>query len=59
MSRRLLLNLMEYLKFCRRRAIKDYTDIKKQMEIDRKDERNVAIVRRVKARGYDIKKLEL
>lgn len=35
------------------RALKDYPHIKKQMEIDRQDERNIAIGNRAKARGYD------
>lgn len=37
-----------------RRAVKNCPEIKKQMEIDRKDERNIAIANRAKARGYDM-----
>ena len=36
------------------RAVKGCPKIKKQMEIDRKDERNVAIANRAKAKGYDM-----
>lgn len=36
------------------RAIKNYPDIKKQIEIDTQDERNSAIRNRAKAKGYDM-----
>ncbi|WP_414150801.1 hypothetical protein ACIZ62_17650 [Acetobacterium carbinolicum] len=36
------------------RAIKNHPDIEKQIEIDKKDERNIAITRRAKAKAYDI-----
>lgn len=36
------------------RAIKNHPDIEKQIEIDKKDERNIAIARRAKAKAYDI-----
>lgn len=36
------------------RAIKNYPDIKKQMEIDKQDERNIAIGNRAKAKAYDM-----
>ena len=36
------------------RTIKNHPDIKKQMEINEKDERNIAIVNRSKAKAYDI-----
>lgn len=36
------------------RAIKNSPDIQKQMEIDKKDERNIAITNSAKAKAYDI-----
>ncbi|AFA49984.1 hypothetical protein [Acetobacterium woodii] len=36
------------------KAIKNCPDIEKQIEIDKKDERNIAIARRAKAKAYDI-----
>ncbi len=36
------------------RTIKNHPDIKKQMEINENDERNIAIVNRAKAKAYDI-----
>ncbi|GGL65208.1 hypothetical protein [Sporolactobacillus putidus] len=40
----------------RRRALKNYPDIRKQIEIDRHDERNTAIGNRAKAKAYDLMK---
>lgn len=37
-----------------RRAIKNHPDIEKQIEIDKQDERNVAIGNRAKAKSYDM-----
>jgi hypothetical protein len=37
-----------------RRTVKNHPDIKKQIEIDRQDERNIAIGNRAKAKAYDI-----
>ncbi len=36
------------------KAIKNCPDIERQIEIDKKDERNIAIARRAKAKAYDI-----
>lgn len=37
-----------------RRAIKNHPDIQKQMEIDKNDERNIAIANHAKAKAYDM-----
>lgn len=37
-----------------RKALKGHPDIEKQMEIERKDERNIAISNRAKAKAYDL-----
>jgi len=37
-----------------KRAIKNSPELQKQMEIDKKDERNMAIANRAKAKAYDI-----
>ena len=37
-----------------RKAVKNFPEIEKQMEIDRKDERNLVIANRSKAKAYDI-----
>ncbi len=37
-----------------RKAMKDNPDIKKQLEIDENDERNIAIGNRAKAKAYDM-----
>lgn len=37
-----------------RQAVKKSPEIKKQMDIDRKDERNIAIANQAKARAYDM-----
>lgn len=37
-----------------RRALKGYPDMEKQMEIEKKDERNIAISNRAKAKAYDL-----
>ena len=37
-----------------RRAMKNSPDLQKQIEIDKNDERNVAIANRAKAKAYDI-----
>ena len=36
------------------KAIQNYPDIKRQIEIEEKDERNIAISSRAKAKAYDI-----
>ncbi len=36
------------------KVIKNHPDIEKQIEIDQKDERNITIARRAKAKAYDI-----
>ena len=36
------------------KAIQNYPDIKRQKEIEEKDERNIAISSRAKAKAYDI-----
>jgi len=36
------------------RAVKNYPGIKKQMEIEKQDERNIAIANRAKAKAYDM-----
>jgi hypothetical protein len=37
-----------------RRAVKNHTDIEKQIKINKQDERNVAIGNRAKAKAYDM-----
>jgi hypothetical protein len=37
-----------------RRAVKNHPDIKKQIQIDKQDERNVTIGNRAKAKAYDM-----
>lgn len=37
-----------------RRAIKNHPEIEKQIEIDKQDERNVAIANRAKSKAYDM-----
>lgn len=36
------------------KVIKNHPDIEKQIEIDQKDERNITIARRAKAKAYNI-----